>query len=302
MENPDQTFTEAPSEKELPKNGILVPLLLIIEGKEFGQKFIIDKEKSVILIGRSRECDFLIHDGKISRKHIQIKREGDSTSLSYVLSDLSSTNGTYVNGNKVEEKKLESGDKILIGQTLISFVIKDSMDIEFDEKVMNLAIRDTLTGLYNRLSFNQTLNNEFTRALRYNKKLSLLFIDIDYFKQVNDTFGHSVGDAVLRRIGYVILDSIRMQDIPVRYGGEEFIVLVPEIDMEGAIIAANRIREKIETESFITEIGKFSVTVSIGISSFNMNMSKKEELINIADSNLYKAKSNGRNRVYPVSA
>lgn len=304
MEAPDKTVFDDDSSSQTQKiipitKNALTAILIIIEGKDFGHKFTINKE--TITIGRSKECDYALHDGKASRKHIQIKTVPTPGGVSYFLSDLNSTNGTFLNGSPLKSDiKLNNGDKVLIGSTLMGFFLKDPVDLQFDTKMMNLAVHDSLTGLYNRIFLNQTLNNEFARASRYNKALSILFLDVDFFKKINDTYGHAIGDNVLKRLSFLISDMVRMQDIGARYGGEEFIVILPETDLKDASIVAQRIRKEMEKQIFNSDDkGDFTVTVSIGIGSYNTEMETKEDLLKMADDNLYKAKENGRNMVIP---
>ncbi|MFK5971489.1 MAG: diguanylate cyclase [Candidatus Marithrix sp.] len=153
------------------------------------------------------------------------------------------------------------------------------------------AIMDTLTQLYNRHFFDVHLIKEINRALRYQRKLSLIMLDIDHFKQVNDTYGHDVGDLVLTELAIILNDHCRQSDIPIRWGGEEFIILLPETDKQGAKKLAERIRCAIETYDF-TIAGH--QTASFGVAIL---VDDYQTLIKRADEALYKAKENGRNIV-----
>lgn len=169
-------------------------------------------------------------------------------------------------------------------------------------KLYNLATIDELTGLYTRRFYTKRIGEEFKRANRYQRHLSLIILDIDHFKRVNDEFGHLAGDEVLRAIGGIISRTIRQEvDIGVRYGGEELAVIMPETHLKGAHVAAERLRVAIEKFSFTFEDKKIPITVSIGVSSYPENGSLVEELFNHADHALYISKSRGRNQVtlYP---
>jgi diguanylate cyclase (GGDEF)-like protein len=162
-----------------------------------------------------------------------------------------------------------------------------------------MAITDFLTGLYNHRYFQQILTQELGRATRYEKTLSLIILDIDNFKSFNDRFGHAVGDKVLIAIGEIINRSLRKVDFAFRYGGEEFVILLPETPLENAILTVERIRERIadEASSSVPEADGSRVTVSAGVACYPENGSNREDLFSLMDSYLYKAKSMGKNRV-----
>jgi two-component system cell cycle response regulator len=162
-----------------------------------------------------------------------------------------------------------------------------------------LATTDPLTRILNRRALLDRLNAEVDRARRYESSLTLLLLDLDHFKEVNDTAGHLAGDTVLRRIGVLLEEAIRKVDIVARYGGEEFVVLLPETVSEGAAVFAERLRERIAAESFDVGAGRaVNLTVSIGIATFPSPLvSSTEDLFARADEALYRAKSGGRNQV-----
>ena len=160
------------------------------------------------------------------------------------------------------------------------------------------ADHDGLTRIYNRHSFDERLVYEIKRRSRYNHELSLLMVDLDHFKQVNDTYGHLAGDAVLRSIGEILQGSLRTTDIAARYGGEEFVVLLPHTTEKDAWKLAERIRGRIAAKIFQSEGRKFSVTASIGVASVESGaLSSDDDLVLKADKALYNAKHNGRNMV-----
>ncbi|HAE41069.1 MAG TPA: hypothetical protein DCG57_20910 [Candidatus Riflebacteria bacterium] len=167
------------------------------------------------------------------------------------------------------------------------------------KRTEKLAFTDQLTELFNHRYFQETLNHEFTRAKRYAKPLSLMFIDIDFFKKFNDTYGHLVGDKVLRHVAAVFKSSVREQiDTVARYGGEEFAVVLPETSLEGASRFAERIRAAVEASHIIDDNRELSVTLSIGVACTTVtNCEKPADLIEASDIALYRAKETGRNRV-----
>ena len=162
-----------------------------------------------------------------------------------------------------------------------------------------LAITDDLTGLYNRRYFNQRFDREFLRAKRYKRPLTILMIDIDYFKNYNDINGHILGDEVLIKVASLLESNLRKADIVARYGGEEFVILLPEIDNSHADQVAEKLRHTIEKNCFPREVNqpKNRLTISIGLATFPKNSANSKELIELADRALYKAKEEGRNRV-----
>jgi diguanylate cyclase (GGDEF)-like protein len=166
------------------------------------------------------------------------------------------------------------------------------------EKTQQLAITDELTGLFNRRQVLSLASNEYERSKRYNRPLSAIMIDIDQFKRINDTFGHPVGDRVLRALAACCRANLRSVDLIGRYGGEEFLVLMPETDHERALEAAERIRKQVESMRLPTHRGQVQATISLGVSTLPIgNDLALEQLIINADDALYSAKAAGRNRV-----
>jgi len=167
------------------------------------------------------------------------------------------------------------------------------------EKAEYLATVDGLTGLYNHRYFQQKLEQEITKAASKNKPLSLIFIDIDYFKHYNDTQGHPAGDLVLQEISKIIRQNIRGVDTAARYGGEEFALILPGTGDEDAVMIGERIRAAVETHPFIgrEEQPAEKLTISLGVSTYPVNAREKGELIKMADDALYKAKYISKNRV-----
>ncbi len=166
------------------------------------------------------------------------------------------------------------------------------------QRVRELARRDQKTGLFNRREFEDRYQDEFDRADRYESSLAVMMVDLDHFKEVNDTHGHQAGDRVLEGMGEVLRDMTRKVDIPGRYGGEEFAVVLPETDLESAHRAAERINQELARREFEGEEGDtFTVTCSVGLAEMNPEDEDPEALLRRADEALYEAKSGGRDRV-----
>jgi two-component system, cell cycle response regulator len=164
------------------------------------------------------------------------------------------------------------------------------------DQTERLATTDGLTGLVNHRTFQERLDAHLAQAQRYGKKISLLLCDIDHFKSVNDTYGHPVGDQVLRGVSRTLSKEARNTDVVARYGGEEFAIVMPETDTAGAMVIAERIRERIGKLVFETEQGPLRVTMSLGVATFPEDGAKKAELVERADGCLYHAKRHGRNQ------
>ena len=163
-------------------------------------------------------------------------------------------------------------------------------------KVNELSLTDELTGLYNRRKMDEVIELEFNKAKRYGNSLSIMILDIDHFKRINDFYGHKTGDIVLSKIGGILNRNIRTIDTAVRYGGEEFVIILPQTDFNGAVISAKKIKNLIRKQNFTQIQGE--VTVSIGIASLpDENINTVDDILKIADDFLYEAKNSGRNRV-----
>ncbi|MCG3686594.1 sensor domain-containing diguanylate cyclase [Aliarcobacter butzleri] len=164
-----------------------------------------------------------------------------------------------------------------------------------NEELLKLSITDNLTKLYNRVKLDKSLQEEMNRSLRYNTNFSIILLDIDYFKKVNDNFGHQVGDEVLIESAQVLSKNIRNVDILGRWGGEEFLVICPETKIEDAIKVASHINAAIKLHKFTTYPN--TVTMSLGVASFNKDIKNVDNIILNADKALYQAKEEGRDRV-----
>lgn len=171
--------------------------------------------------------------------------------------------------------------------------------LESNRKLQELSIKDSLTNLYNRRHTFHVMEIEFNRAKRYQKSLSCLMIDIDYFKNINDLYGHPFGDKVLVHFSSFLLNMIRSTDIVSRYGGEEFLVILPDVDIKGAMDFAERLREAVSKHTIEDKERNINaaLSISVGVSSFTDSTLNKEEIISQADKALYEAKRSGRNRV-----
>ena len=174
--------------------------------------------------------------------------------------------------------------------------------LEANKKLRELAYRDGLTGLYNHRYFQEILEREIKRARRYKKPLSLLMIDIDHFKKINDTYGHLHGDEVLKRLAQIFSESIRACDYAARYGGEEFSIILPETLLNGALNVAERLRQRVKNTPIVLADQEIRVTISIGLAAYENTQREitRSQLIALADKALYQSKMAGRDRVTGV--
>jgi diguanylate cyclase (GGDEF)-like protein len=171
------------------------------------------------------------------------------------------------------------------------------IEIQVFEQAVRTTKYDSLTGLFNRRYFDKTLEREFARAHRHNNNLSLLFLDLDFFKNVNDNYGHQAGDEALKFFAKLTLEAIRTEDIAARYGGEEIVVILPETSKVNALVLAERIRTRLEKTEIEYDGQKIGFTLSGGLASFPLDADTSSNLVKFADSALYKAKNSGRNQI-----
>jgi diguanylate cyclase (GGDEF)-like protein len=169
---------------------------------------------------------------------------------------------------------------------------------ESNRRLEELSNTDDLTKLYNRRYFMELLELEFQRSQRYETKISFIMIDIDNFKGFNDTYGHLMGDRILYEVAQILRENLRLHDIVGRYGGEEFVLLMPETGLKGAMVVAERYRKRVEEFVLVETDKALRVTISLGVAACpNPHISTVDDLIRLADNALYRAKNNGRNRV-----
>ena len=259
---------------------------------DLGRRHVLDRD--VMTIGRHSDNDITLESDSVSRFHASIDRRGDDV---YVL-DLSSTNGTFVNNDPdpVTDRRLRRGDHIKVGDTIFKYLSGSYIETQYHEAIFKLTITDGLTEVGNVKHLHDVLGREIPRARRHRRHLSLLMIDLDHFKRINDTYGHLAGDAVLRAIARTAAGRLRTDDTLARYGGEEFCVVLPETSLPGAVCIADTLRAQVEAHQCVFEDQSIRVTVSIGAAELIGDMDEAA-LVKAADSQLYRAKECGRNRV-----
>ncbi|CAN5680444.1 GGDEF domain-containing protein [soil metagenome] len=277
------------------------PALVFLSGELIAVPIPLEREE--VILGRTLEADVRVNDSKVSREHAKILTLADPNGgTQYVLEDGGSRNGTLLNGNRITRETLHNGDKITIGEHILRFDLLDEIDREYQKHIHRLISHDDLTGLLSSRSFFSELRREAARANAEGRCFSVLMMDVDHFKDVNDAHGHLTGSKTLEEIGGCIINIMRSGDAASRFGGEEFSAFLLDADIAQALVAAERIRSTIEEREFtVVRHGKepqsHRVTISIGISTFPEDSKDPIELVEMADSALYRAKREGRNRI-----
>ncbi len=266
--------------------------LVVIHGENLGKKY--DLVEHQLTIGRSSKSDIQVDHESVSRNHATLK----SNDTRITIEDGGSTNGTFVNDEAtVGALALRNGDFIKIGRTIFKFIASNNIEAAYHDEVYRLTTVDGLTQVFNRRYFEDTLERELARCHRHHRALSLVMIDIDWFKRINDTHGHLAGDMVLKGIATLIKTRIRREDVLARFGGEEFALLLPEINQKGAAVLAEKLRKVVEKQQFTFDAQVIPVTISAGVASIGKRVDEPEELVKLADVRLYEAKAGGRNQV-----
>jgi diguanylate cyclase (GGDEF)-like protein len=253
-------------------------------------------DKGELVMGRAVDAQLQVEDDGISRKHCKIAAAPNGA---YQLVDLGSTNGTFLNGIKVNVATLQDGDKIQIGaNTVLKFSLQDQLEEQYQRSIYESATRDGLTRVFNKKYFLDTLRKEFAYCLRHRVPLSLVMIDLDHFKDVNDTYGHPAGDFVLQQVAQKLSDTVRQEDLFARYGGEEFCLMLREAAADKALRCAERCRRAVGSAPFVFNGTPISVTISLGVATLlDAEYAQPEDLLAAADTYLYRAKAGGRDRV-----
>jgi two-component system, cell cycle response regulator len=275
-----------------------VPIITFLSGPALGKEITIMGRP--LVLGRGEDCDIVIPDPSVSRKHLQIScrrvLKGGKEDLIVVIRDLGSKNGTLVNYSAVHQKVLKPGDKISMGHIILKFDRRDLAEQSFYEEIYRLATIDQLTSVLNKATITRSLSEEIAASVRDHRWISVLLMDVDRFKSINDVHGHLMGDRILQAVARVLRTSIRRRDKVGRFGGDEFMIVLPETGPKGALKLAERIRSSIE-KSAGAELGIVEgITTSIGVASCRAVDPGCDSLLEHADSALYRAKVLGKNR------
>ncbi len=269
------------------------PCVTVLTGSSTGHVFSLEPGRNVI--GRGSEVEIQLADDGISRRHACVVLGETAT-----VDDLESRNGTYVNGIRITgPTSLGDGDKIQIGATsVLRFAYHDNLDQSFHENLLSSALRDPLTQLYNKRYLMDRLDSELKFARRHETALTVLMLDLDHFKRVNDTDGHLAGDAVLLNIAGTLLRAVRNEDVVARFGGDEIVVILRAISIDRGVQLAERLRTLVERTLTSHRGVAIATSISVGAAGFPSTPAQTvEQLLEAADQALYRAKHAGRNRV-----
>lgn len=276
------------------------PCLVQYNGSKLGKRYpLMD---TVSIVGRTQDVQVFISEASVSRQHGQFIKNGDIV----FFEDLKSSNGSFVNDIKTEgQVKLKDGDIIRLGTVLLKFFAHDNVDSIMHDKIYQMATIDAGTQIFNKQYLFDTLESELRYSKTYGKDLSIIYYDLDKFKPVNDTYGHNAGDYILKESAKVVKEAIRKDDTLGRFGGEEFIIILPSTDIKMAADLAERIRLTHEHYEFMIEYNEggelkkvsHRQTISMGVSQLTNEMSEVKQLLEDADKKLYHSKNNGRNQV-----
>ena len=279
------------------ESGPRTDCLVVIYTKEpalLGKRFVL--ESSPTRIGRGADNSIVLDGDSVSRRHAHLEFAAEQGT--WLLVDDGSTNGTYCNDEPIQrEALLRNADRIKVGPTIFKFLSGADVEAQYHEEIYQMTIVDGLTQIYNKRYLRETLDREVVRARRHDRSMSLLMFDIDHFKRINDTYGHLVGDFVLRELARIIKARMRRDEVFARYGGEEFAIMLPETPLEGAVTLAEDLRERTRDHLFTFQADTIRLTISIGAALLSERDRDGTDLVSRADERLYAAKNGGRNRV-----
>lgn len=277
-----------------------VASLLVVQGAEvdLGTHLLCDRP---ITIGRDERAELALSDGSISRNHCRVERDPESGR--YVLCDLGSTNGTQINGTRIADKvPLAEGDKIFLGASVIRFSYADQVDLEYQQRVEELVGTDPLTGMTSRREYDAAYEALVDKARDDGTVLSLLVIDMDGLKQINDTHGHDIGCYAIVEVSFIIREVLEPHGLLSRFGGDEFVVCLPGVGARRAMELAESVRARVSKHNFVKDGIQVQPTLSIGVACFPADADDPARLFAAADKALYAAKRAGRNKVAIASA
>ena len=274
------------------------PYVVVVTGAQFGEVFDL-APGSGLTFGRGPGADVVLHDEGIAPRHASIELGAGEARLV----DLGSETGSFVDGLRVTDVRLRDGARFQLGaHTVLKFV--SSLDVEavYQRRLAQDALHEPLTGLYNRRHLMERLGAELAAAQRHQRSLSLLAVDVDAFRRVNELHGPLAGDEALKMVAFVLQGAVRKEDVVARFAGEEFVVLARETGLAGAKALAERIRRAVERprSSFagdeIAVTVSIGVTVSTGVGEFVPGRTEQQLLASV-DHALRLAKESGRNTV-----
>jgi diguanylate cyclase (GGDEF)-like protein len=291
MSNEQTTFT-IPDSGQWVDEGHYTACLVVIRGTGTGNKVLLNRDS--LVIGRADDADVRLAKAGVSRRHAQVERLGEQQ---FRLTDLGSTNGTFVNAARIGEALLKDQDIVAIGETRLKFLAADSPEQPYYEALYSQAQLDKALQIYNKHYFLTRLDEELRRHRMLAAPLTLVLLDVDHFKRLNDSYGHLVGDAALTHLVALVKGRIPDADVFCRYGGEEFGLIMLQTPPQQAQQVAEQLRMLVANAPLQQGNRLIDMTISLGISDASDPAATPDTLIEQADRALYQAKHSGRNRV-----
>jgi len=296
------TFITLTKKQQIAKESAWTACLVVLKGADVGNRVLLNKDE--ITIGRAKNADMCLTRGDVSRMHAIIQRLDEQQ---FLLVDKDSTNGTLVNANVIKSALLKDRDVISIGDSQLKFIASDSPEQAYYEGLYKRISLDKVLRIHNKYYFLSQLDEEIIRSQRYGSHLSLVLIDADDFKQINETYGHQAGDAALIQLAETFKSCIKETDILCRYGVEKFAIIMPEISQQQACELSEYIQSQVAKTPIHYADVAIDITVSIGVTSYvpdgTTETFTKGLLISQAEKAMYEAKRNGgKNKVVFVNA
>lgn len=281
----------------------MLPTLRVVAGPDLLRFCSISPGERVIVGRDERDCELPLADPSVSRRHAAVSADAEGR---LVLEDLGSTNGTTYRGEQITSPvPLALGEQIQVGSVTLRVDMLGLDELTHLARVVDRlaqAARDPLTGVFGRRYLDDDLPRQIDRFHRAHIPVTAVFLDVDHFKQLNDTHGHATGDEVLRTIARLLVMCVRDSDSVARYGGEEFVLILPNCDQQGGLRFAERVRNRIAAYDWAAHLGlpDVRVTASLGVAEFTGR--PVAEWLGAADAAMYEAKRAGRNTVRPAPA
>jgi two-component system, cell cycle response regulator len=265
--------------------------LIEIYGPSLGKNHPVDRD--LITIGREATNTIQIDHENVSREHCKLEKIPPSI----YIQDLNSTNGTYLNDVPIKRERLRHGDLIKVGGVVFKFISGGNIEGLYQEEIYRMTITDGLTQVAKKRYLVEFLEREIARTIRFGRPLSVIMLDLDHFKEINDTYGHLAGDFILKEMCALLSKLVRREELLARYGGEEFVVALPETALSTATTLAEKARRMVERHTFEFAGTVIAVTISLGCAELSPMAADPNNFLRAADERLYEAKRNGRNCV-----
>ncbi|HEX5054746.1 MAG TPA: GGDEF domain-containing protein [Planctomycetota bacterium] len=273
-----------------------LPVLVVLRGEQVGRRYLLN-ENSLVIGRRPDRADLVVPgDAQISSVHCRIERGPQPDTWQVV--DLSSTNGTYIAGQRITTLALRDGDRVHVGETVLKFCYHDELEEEFHRQVDHLMNIDDLTGLPVQRVFQVRFADNLAFCTRRNRPMAVFMMDMDGLKRINDTHGHLLGAHTIATVGKRLGTIVQKAGgVVSRFGGDEFSAFVPDCDREGALALGETMRAAVADEPITRGTVLAAPTISIGVAVYPLDGDLAEQLTRQADEALYRAKAAGRNRV-----